>query len=451
METRMEVPPNYLDMLPLEWAAVIEALERMDPDVGYPHWEEVRCLSGTSEMDRRALWAALKLTRMGRLRPLELTDGLGRPYSLAIPETVIDAILGLERLEREFGGVTGWEPVYAKALREEAVGSAMLAGGTTNPTEANEMLREDREAGDEGSRMIRACHRVLQGLPAMAGAPLTQERLFEIQRQLLDGMPGAEDAAGRFRGDSDPVRMPQSAGGADRLSAPAGHPDRMEKVLAFANGLTPAFPLPALIRAIVLHFWVAHNRPFPEANGRAARALFYWTMLHEGYASIRFLAISPLLLQEGQRYADTFLQTETDGNDLTYFVLHQAATVRAAGVRWRERVRGKLERLREAGRRWRGFSTLNARQQALVDHALRRPQTRYIITGHQRSHGITHQTARDDLFDLVNRNLLEVTRERRVYHFRAVPDLADRLQSASLPRPGPSRSEPEEMLPTSLL
>jgi hypothetical protein len=46
---------------------------------------------------------------------------------------------------------------------------------------------------------------------------------------------------------------------------------------------------------------------------------------------------------------------------------------------------------------------------------------------HQRSHGVTHQTARDDLFDLVGLGFLLQGREGRRYTFRTPADLADRI------------------------
>ncbi len=357
----------------------------------------------------------------------------------------------LERIEREFSWGKGRERAEASALREEAVGSARLAGAAADPTEANEMLREGREAVDEDSVMIRACHRTLQQLPSLAGTPLTQAGLFELHRELLEGLPDGGGGAGRFRRESDPIHVPEGSEGVYRPPAAAELPARLGRMLDFANGNTPGFFVPPFIRAVVLHFWVAHDRPFPDGNGRAGRALFHWAMLRQGYPRILLLPLSPLLLEDEQRYRDTFLQTETDGNDLTYFVLHQAMVLQAACRRRRERDRLKEERLGETGRRWRGFATLNSRQQALIDHALRCPEARYIIAGHQRSHGVTHQTARDDLFDLVSRSLLTVTREHRVYQFRTAPDLPDRLRSGARPRPAPPRFEPEETLPTSLL
>jgi hypothetical protein len=45
----------------------------------------------------------------------------------------------------------------------------------------------------------------------------------------------------------------------------------------------PAVFIHPVMRAITLHFWLAYDHPFCDGNGRTARALFYWSMLKQGY------------------------------------------------------------------------------------------------------------------------------------------------------------------------
>jgi Fic family protein len=87
----------------------------------------------------------------------------------------------------------------------------------------------------------------------------------------------------------------------------------------------------------------------------------------------------------------------------------------------------------------RGMQDLNHRQQALLIHAVREPGTDYLIAAHQRSHGVTHQTARTDLFDLVEKGLLVAPRRTgRTYRFRAPADLMEKLgKRASTPPASP--------------
>src|SRR5205085_2494655 len=79
-------------------------------------------------------------------------------------------------------------------------------------------------------------------------------------------------------------------------------PARLNQLCNFANesvadiGTTVAakFVHP-VVRAILIHFWLAYDHPFVDGNGRTARALFYWSMLRQGYWLFEFVSISEIL------------------------------------------------------------------------------------------------------------------------------------------------------------
>ena len=339
----------------------------------------------------------------------------------------------------------------ASALLREAVASAGLAGATVEWAAAREMLRTGRAPGNRAERAVCNLYGALQHIRGLGEKRLTPGLVFDLHHRIAEGTLERPDAAGRFRRDNEPAA---EAGEASAYEPPpaAGLPARLDLMCAFANGEAPDFFIHPVIRAIILHFWLAYDRPFVDGNGRAARALFYQAMLRQGYPLLGFIPISSFLLETRQSYARTFLETETDDNDLTYFILHQVEAIRAGAQALRDRVARKAEAGQETARRWRGFAQLNQRQQALIAHALRRPDTRYGIARHQHSHGVTHQTARDDLFDLVRRELLTVVRERRVYVFRAAAELPAKIHAITVRRRGAGRMvQAEEPLPTTLL
>ena len=57
-----------------------------------------------------------------------------------------------------------------------------------------------------------------------------------------------------------------------------------------------------------------------DGNGRTARALFYWYILKNGYWLTEFISISRSIKENTEQYKNSYLFTETDGNDLTYFI-----------------------------------------------------------------------------------------------------------------------------------
>jgi Fic family protein len=78
---------------------------------------------------------------------------------------------------------------------------------------------------------------------------------------------------------------------------------------------------------------VLYDQPFAVANGRLARALFYWNMLRNGYELVTLLSISQVLLSACAQYERSFRYVVTDENDATYFVIyHLDILIKALGL-----------------------------------------------------------------------------------------------------------------------
>ena len=184
-----------------------------------------------------------------------------------------------------------------------------------------------------------------------------------------------------------------------------------------------------VVRAIILHFWLAYDHPFVDGNGRTARALFYWSMLRQGYWLFEFISISHILRQAPAKYARAFLYAETDDNDLTYFVVHQADVIHRAICALHEYVGKKAEEVKQSERMLRAWGHLNHRQTALLAHAMRHPGATYTVWGHQNSHMVVNQTARQDLLGLVAKGLLEQGKRGKARVFWPPVDLRKRIEA----------------------
>ncbi|RML46755.1 Filamentation induced by cAMP protein fic [Pseudomonas syringae pv. ribicola] len=79
--------------------------------------------------------------------------------------------------------------------------------------------------------------------------------------------------------------------------------------------------------AIILHFVIGYEHPFHDGNGRVARSLFYWYLFKCGFGGFRYLAISRLLKIAPVKYGKSYLYTETDDIDLTYFIDYQCQVI----------------------------------------------------------------------------------------------------------------------------
>jgi Fic family protein len=424
----------------------------------YLHWDDQRRRPVPAGHTQESWWVVLKMRRMPKMRGIPLKDGLNCAFNFSIPDIVAER---LHKIDRSLGFAVDLPQVVISpdsrdqyvisALIQESITSSQLEGAVTTREVAKELLRTGRRPRDTSERMILNNYATMQRIRSMRENALTPDLVMELHALVTESTLDKPDAAGRLRRGDENVRIEDMEGtifherpAADELAA------RMKEMCDFANGETPDFFIHPVIRAIMLHFWLAYDHPFVDGNGRTARALFYWSMLRAGYTLFEFISISQILLRAPVRYAKAFLHTETDENDLTYFILHQTEVIEEAVQALHDYVTRKTVELREAEHYLRGLQGLNHRQQALLAHALlQQPSTRYLIVSHQRSHGVSFQTARNDLFDLRERGLLVSRKEGRSNAFYAPGDLGDKLARLAAP-PDSSDQATDATLPLNL-
>ncbi len=381
---------------------------------GWPHWEDLEEGAIPEGLSAEETWMGLKLGRVKYFQLPGLLDAEGRSFHFSIPESLAASLHRLDRgMDLGFdnpseGAPRDREPYVTSATIQEAVASARLARVETPWEAAKGMLLTGRNPRDRDERVIHNIHLALQRVRKPESGPLTPGRVRELHALLMEGA-GAET-------DESP---------AEGLSM------RLEAMSDFANGITPDEFVHPVVRAVLLHSWVAFARPFADGNGRLARTLFHGVLAREGYRIFECLSLSRVMLREPDRYAQAFRRVTTDENDLTHFLVHQMEMIDASVQVLADDRRRRSAEFREVEARLRGADDLNHRQQAVLVHALGNPGARYIIEGHRRCHGVVFQTARTDLFDLAERGLLDIRKEGRVNAFYAPGDLRDKLARLS--------------------
>lgn len=74
---------------------------------------------------------------------------------------------------------------------------------------------------------------------------------------------------------------------------------------------------------------------------------------------------------------------------------------------------------------------LNTRQAALLGRAIKDPEVQFSARSHSMSHGVTNETARQDLLDLERRGYVVRGRAGRQHVWTPAPDLDQRLASTT--------------------
>lgn len=403
----------------------------------YLHWDEVRFRPPPPNLTPELVWLGLKYRRAAAARYLPMKDQRDfLPFQFGMVDTIVELLHFVD--QNAAGRIEMPDPVVnpqtrdsylVSSLIEESIRSSQLEGAATTREVAREMLRTGRPPADRDEQMILNNYHTMQYIREIKDQPLTLELLCAIQRMITDQTLDRPETAGRFRQMDEPVGVYDERDNTLLFTpAPADQlPKRVQLWCDFANGKLPDTFVHPVLRAIILHFGLAFEHPFVDGNGRTARALFYWLMLKQGYWLCEFLSISSVLRKAPTQYARSYLYTETDENDLNYFIIHQLGVIRQAILDLHEHIKRKTAELAAVEQTSRVLVELNHRQKNLILHAMRHPAADYTFESHRASHDTVYETARRDLLDLVKRGLLHIVRIGRALHFRPVPDLQKKL------------------------
>lgn len=423
-----------------ELSKILEA--KIGPELNgkYEHWDKIRHLTPPPGLSSGGFWLGLKLARRSA-RPIPLKDKNGVNWRTTLSDSMQRSLHFIDR--EAAGSIRGMDGVQEgnqnrfliRSLIEEAMTSSQLEGAATTRAVAKEMLITGRSPRDDSEQMIYNNYVAMNEIREWGKRPFTPDAIMEIHRMLTAGTLDAEDQCGRLRGEKDDVVVYDKQSPPNLLHIPpnaAELPSRLQALCDFANDQDAEQFLHPVVRAIAIHFQIGYDHPFCDGNGRTARTLFYWSMHNSGYWLTEYLSISSVLKKAPSQYLKAYLYTESDEQDLGYFIAQQLHVLEKSIEGLHQYIARKASETRRAELLLRGASVLaeglNHRQRALLADALHNPGRTYTVASHQTAHRVTYPTALNDLKGLERSSLLSKHKTGKAFTFSVAPDLADRLE-----------------------
>ncbi|MCK4349246.1 MAG: Fic family protein, partial [Candidatus Krumholzibacteria bacterium] len=312
-------PPDFKEILgSVDKREFLEILDKVTTPIikgKYLHWDELRHRIPPDGLTHEQWWLGLKWHRVSAAKPVPLEDIKGEGFHYMHTDPIFES---LHQIDMGAGGYIQMPPeitnretrdrYYISSLIEEAITSSQLEGAATTREVAKEMLRTNRTPRDRSERMILNNFLTMKRIGELKDEPMSHDLVLEIHRIITEQTLDDLSAVGRLRKPSEDIAVWSH----DNLllhRPPAAHEleGRMTSMCEFANGKPTGYFVHPIIRAIVLHFWLAYDHPFCDGNGRTARALFYWSMLHSNFWLFEFISISSVLRKAPAQYTRSFL------------------------------------------------------------------------------------------------------------------------------------------------
>lgn len=399
----------------------------------YFHWDELRYKQPRPEnLSAEQWWMTAKLARI-ILKPyqLPLKDYHNNSFNFIMPNILLPKLALIDRKGSTYlPSSIARERYVVDSLIEESITSSQLEGALTTRRVAKDMLLSQRKPINDSERMIFNNYAAMKFIQENKSRELSMEFILEIHRILMKDLL-ADAGSLRLK---DNVHVVNQEG--EILYTPPKAKElkkRLETLCNFANQdeTEEKYYIHPVIKAIILHFSLAYEHPFSDGNGRTARALFYWFMLNRGYWLIEYISISKIIKQAPNQYGMAFLYTETDDNDVTYFIFHQIKVILKAIDVLYKYLEKETQELAQIETLLHRHKALNYRQLALLKHALKNPGTHYFIASHKEANNITYQTARTDLLQLEKLKFLTRTHIGKAFVFIAAKNLKNHVVGAT--------------------
>lgn len=421
-------PPAEL-LAPDAWSQLMPFFGKVNER--YLYWDDFKHKKMPLGADPSDVWRALRLARRVGARQTPVIDTAGARFWYARTDEVDRA---LHIIDQQAGGRVSTvvdslssqrkQQYLVSSLMEEAIASSQIEGAATTRRVAKDMLVTRREPRDKAERMIMNNYEAMSRITDSLDEPLTPELIVSFQASLTADTLAPEDI-GRYRTAADEIIIAadEGSGGVLHVPPPAY---RLEQEIArlcdYANAQGGAFEHPVL-KAVVIHFWLAYLHPFVDGNGRTARALFYWYMLKQGYWLFEYLSVSRAIMSTRTKYYRAFLYSEIDDADLTYFITyHLHAVERALRDLW-SHIERKQEQDASLVASSRETARFNERQRDVLTRIAEDGGAQFTIESLRAFYDVSYATARNDLLELAAEGYLDMTKHGRKFVFVA-PDTA---------------------------
>lgn len=376
----------------------------------YLYWDKVKYQQTATNVAPELLWVLTKLSRVLNAKKIQLGS-----YSFLY--NVTDKIQkALHEFDLNFGGTLSSQTVIPEqdknrylisSIMEEAIASSQIEGAVTTRKQAKELLRKNSKPKNKSEQMIFNNYLTIKRIVEIKDEPLSVERLLEIYRLITSETLNDPADECRYRSNNDIAVV--DAANDEVLYTPPDFtqvPEIINELILFFNQNDDEVFIHPVIKGCVIHFLIGFIHPFADGNGRTARALFYWYLLKNGYWLTEYLSISRLIIKSKTQYAQAYLYSEMDDNDLTYFIDYKIKTLQQAFAELKKYIQRKVSEKR-ATINFQKLDGVNERQALILKWLSEEPEQIFTVKEIQTRFNISNQTARTDLDGLVALNYLE--------------------------------------------
>jgi len=400
-------------------AELNKALSDIDED--YLYWEKFKYKVKKLPYDQELLWIYNRMNRNQSSVKIQLGNDADFKFRYTTTQKIQRY---LHKFDLHIGGDLEGKSIIPSddkhrflisSIMEEAIASSQLEGAATTREIAKEMLRSNRKPRSLDERMILNNYRTIKKVLEIKDQPITKQLILELHAIISKDIM-TKGNEGAFR-QNNQVKVVDEVSGEIFYTPPdfVRIDQLMDHFCEFANNDGKDFIHP-IIKGIILHFLIGYIHPFTDGNGRTARAIFYWFLISKGYWLVEYMSISKIIIRASSQYAKSYLYSEYDNNDLTYFIDYNLKCMDLALKNLQIYIKSKRENKQKLFQIINSIE-VNERQADILRSLIMDHIKGFTIKEVQNKFGVVYQTARTDLMKLAEIGYLKEKNigKKRIY------------------------------------
>lgn len=382
----------------------------------YLYWDKIKQRAKNKGYEAESLWSVIKNTRMASSSMVIFG---GHTFYFSTTDYIQKA---LHQFDLHIGGTLGSNSGIAESdktkymlssIMEEAISSSQMEGANTTRKQAKEMIQRELKPRNKSDQMILNNHATMQHIVQHKNEKLTRETLLHLHQSMTHNTLDDTKEEGAFRSNDEVYVVDHIK--SEVVHTPPAHSELdslIDELCHFFNEDQEDFIHP-IVKGIIIHFMIGWIHPFTDGNGRTARALFYWYMLKNGYWLTEYLSISRIIKGSKTQYEKAYLYTESDDNDMTYFIHYHLKTMEKAFAALKEYINKKQREVVQAAR-FLKIPGINDRTAQLLKILHEDPDRVFNSKEVENRFGISNFTARADLKQMVELGFMDIIQVNKI-------------------------------------
>lgn len=304
-----------------------------------------------------------------------------------------------------------------ESLIEEAFYSSVIEGAFSTLKKAKELVEKKESPKDKSEQMVLNNFYAMRFIVENMNKNLSSELILELHKIVTDKTLDDPSHTGRYRNDA--VYITDSQGRIVYAPPPADKVQKLiDDLIEWINEKEDKHFIHPVIKSAILHFYFVYVHPFFDGNGRTARALFYFYLIKNQYDFFKYFSISSIISKSRASYYKSIKDVEDCDSDITYFLSYMSNAILEAikeiTLRISEHYQKEflLEKINDKK------IILNRRQERFINKFLLWKGKVVNIEKYKNIYNIVYQTARSDLLDLADKNILIKEKKGKVFIFR---------------------------------